>query len=498
MTTIWTSTPAVSVASINELRTAVDAAVEAAEDPPVVWTDGSPLPSTMSVKAKYVIELRDAIQALWNKDDRKLGLIPNWTTGVVPGLPAPTQPSILIRETDVTDLRKWFNHYETWGDLRGIHWWKDTTSQNNNLIVFPRVGWNVETVIGVTKDNAYHSSLVSQVHGHCVKARNYGLVNIVRIDWKQGYAVPTAEADYFAWKNNFNRAVNALKDVATIFIVGNEPTIEPHNVISSSHYANAFRSLYADKVAGTMYLAAGPAAFSETDPPDHAWENDIIWLRNASNLIAEKDGVRGDLDGWALHTYGSPYLPYAYNHELDLPCNASCVDPAEECRPTCRTVDTLTGDAGFQRYREYMEAIGGKWASKSVYFTETNTQGYRFDEPAFAGQRTPAQNYVTGWIQKTYQEIRRFNREANSNRDNYPRILCLCWFVDDHRNDNNWKQFALSNSAPAKLRQARADLKASNTSTGITESSRGAVGPDSEREVVERSPGINTLAGTIA
>ena len=190
MTTIWTSTPAVSVASINELRTAVDAAVEAAEDPPVVWTDGSPLPSTMSVKAKYVIELRDAIQALWNKDDRKLGLIPNWTTGVVPGLPAPTQPSILIRETDVTDLRRWFNHYETWGDLRGVHWWKDTTPANNNLLVFPKVGWNVETVIGVTKDNAYHSALVNQVHGHCVKARNYGLVNIVRIDWKEGDPIP--------------------------------------------------------------------------------------------------------------------------------------------------------------------------------------------------------------------------------------------------------------------------------------------------------------------
>ena len=120
MTTIWTSTPAVSVASINELRTAVDAAVEAAEDPPVVWTDGSPLPSTMSVKAKYVIELRDEIQALWNKDDRKLGLIPNWTTGVEPGEPNPITP-LPIQDSDITDLRGWFNHFETWGDLRGVH-----------------------------------------------------------------------------------------------------------------------------------------------------------------------------------------------------------------------------------------------------------------------------------------------------------------------------------------------------------------------------------------
>ena len=489
MTTTWTGGPVLSAASINELRQAVH---NAGGTPANGWTDGTPLSSSATLKPEYFTELRDAIQTLWNKDDRKLGLIPNWTGQAEPGLPTPVPPFTPIWGHHVTDLRKWFNHYETWGDLRGVHWFDSSRTD------FSTVGWNVETVIGVSKDGTYNSGDVSAVHRHCENARNYGLVNIVRIDWKAGHAVPIDTNEFGTWKTYFNQAVNALKDVATIFIVGNEPTIEPRNKISSSHYADAFRSLYAVKVAGTMYLAAGPAAFSDTHPEGHDWENDIIWLRNASNLIAEKDGVRGDLDGWALHTYGSPYLPYAYNHELDLPCNASCVDPAEECLPTCRTVDTLTGDAGFQRYREYMDAIGGKWASKPVYFTETNTQGYRFDEPAFAGQRTPAQNYVTGWIQKTYQEIRRFNREANSNRDKYPRIMCLCWFVDDHRNDNSWKEFALSNSAHAKLRQARADLKASNTSTGITEPSRGAMGPDRERVVAERSPGINTLAGTIA
>ena len=48
-------------------------------------------------------------------------------------------------------------------------------------------------------------------------------------------------------------------------------------------------------------------------------------------------------------------------------------------------------------------------------------------------------------------------------------------------------------SANDKLRQARADFIASDTSTGITEPSRGAMGPDPERVVAERSPGINTL-----
>ncbi len=389
--------------------------------------------------------------------------------------------------TTYTDLRKWFNHYETWGDLRGVHWF------NSNRNDFPKVGWNVELVYGVSNsDGTYNSGEVARARRHCVNARNYGLVNIVRIDWKGGYAVPTVEADYVAWKRNFKRAVNALKDVATIFIVGNEPTIEPHNVISSSHYANAFRSLYADKVDGTMYLAAGPGVFSGTSAP--TYENDLTWLGNVSNLIAaEKDGERGDLDGWALHAYGSPYHNYADKDGRECG-NAPCDDPAAACRGKCGG-HTLVGDAGFQRYIEYIERIRGHWTRKPVYLTETNTKGFQGDKTA--DEIKPANSYVTGWNQKTYQEIRRYNRETNSNRDNYPRILCLCWFVDDNQ-DGNWGEFALSNSAHAKLRQARADFIASDTSTGITGPSRGAMGPDPERVVAERSPGINTLAGTIA
>ena len=47
-----------------------------------------------------------------------------------------------------------------------------------------------------------------------------------------------------------------------------------------------------------------------------------------------------------------------------------------------------------------------------------------------------------------------------------------------------------------KLQQARADFIASDTSTGITEPSRGEIGPDPRTEVAERPPGINILAPT--
>ena len=489
MTTIWTGTPSLSAASINELREAVD---DAEGTPAGGWTGGSRLPEYTTLIAEHILEIKTAIQLLW--DERCLGLIPNWRLGVEPGEPIPGTPLLLIRDQDIYDLRKWFNHYETWGDLRGVHWWKDTRGPNNNLPVFPRVGWNVETVVGVTKNGAYQRQLVDTTRGNCESARNYGLVNIVRIDWKEGHAVPTVEADYNDWKDHFFQAVNALKDVATIFIVGNEPTKEPG--MYGGEYAAAFDSLYGDvnKVAGVRYLAAGPAAFGGWQIPSeevvnpNAYENDLTWLRRASEAIAH-------LDGWALHTYGSPYLDYA-DRDGDECVNALCDDPAVVCRPTCGG-HTLEGDAGFQRFRQYLEAIRTDWAHKPVYFTETNTSGFLSDQPRYADKETPAQNYITGWIQETYQEIRKCNTECNSNRDNYPPIMSLCWFVDDNQN-GNWGDYSLSNDANDKLRQARADFIASDTSTGITEPSRGAMGPDPERVVAERSPGINTLCGTVA
>ncbi len=195
MTTTWTGSPVLSAASINELRQAVDAAGGS----PDRWTGGSRLPEYTTLTAEHILEIKRAIQRLW--DERGLGLIPNWTLGVEPGDPIPGTPLLLIRDQDIYDLRKWFNHYETWGDLRGVHWWKDTTPAGNSVSALPKVGWNVELVYGVSNSNGtYNGGEVAKARRHCVAARNYGLVNIVRIDWKGGSAVPTDSNEYTAWK----------------------------------------------------------------------------------------------------------------------------------------------------------------------------------------------------------------------------------------------------------------------------------------------------------
>ena len=471
MTTTWKATPVFSPRSITELHDAI----YLVGGSPAVWTDGTELPPNTTLRKVHLTEVLDAIQRLWN--NRDLGLIPNWTDQADPSSP---------RESHITDLRKWFNHWESWGDLRGVHWWKDTTVAGNTLSVFPTVGWNVESVIALTtepdpnNDNKtfYDENHVNEIHGHCEAARNYGLVNIVRLDWKKGHAVPIAEADYATWIERFTSAVNTLKDVATLFIVGNEPNKEKD--ISGSQYAAAFNRLYGNRVDGTKYLAAGPALWYVIDYEGPAQERDFEWLRNVSNAINEDQ-----LDGWALHTYGSPYLRNAAGV-------ASCDTATVDC--PIGTGSTLTGDGSFRRYHQFIEQIKEKWADKPVYFTETNTQGLANNTQT--NDAKPSDSYVNTWIQSTYREIRNFNTEKNSTRSEWPRILCLCWFVDSDR-DPNWADFALSDSSKERLQQARADFKASDTSTGISPGN-----PTSNLApwvpILEHTTGTRILSGTVS
>ena len=99
--------------------------------------------------------------------------------------------------------------------------------------------------------------------------------------------------------------------------------------------------------------------------------------------------------------------------------------------------------------------------------------------------------------QSTYQEIRNYNGEHNSGaeRNNWPMVLCLCWFVDANQN-GNWPDHALSNTDKEKLVQARADFIASDTSTGLASSNPTSDLAPSTRTVEHRA-GHRSLVGTI-
>ena len=74
----------------------------------------------------------------------------------------------------------------------------------------------------------------------------------------------------------------------------------------------------------------------------------------------------------------------------------------------------------------------------------------------------------------------------------------LMLFVDDCRDNTDWPMFALSNGTTyPKLRQARADFKASDTSTGISPGN-----PTSNLApwlpIVEHRTGVSILSSTVS
>ncbi|MFN8637442.1 MAG: hypothetical protein U0893_26620 [Chloroflexota bacterium] len=72
--------------------------------PPSAIQAGTP------IQARYLTDMRDAIQVLWNYKSRPP--LPGWTSGTTPGGPSNSRTPTIIRASDVNDLRFWLAVYE--------------------------------------------------------------------------------------------------------------------------------------------------------------------------------------------------------------------------------------------------------------------------------------------------------------------------------------------------------------------------------------------------
>ena len=72
------------------------------------WSAGQD--STISIRAVYFKEMRDAIQELWDSKGR--GNLPGWTQEEPRGASTGSSDPARIRASHVTDLRLWLNQYE--------------------------------------------------------------------------------------------------------------------------------------------------------------------------------------------------------------------------------------------------------------------------------------------------------------------------------------------------------------------------------------------------
>lgn len=286
--------------------------------------------------------------------------------------------------------------------IAGVHWYSGDSAMLDSTVPVGQRGWNVETIINVdsctSPDNNPENARV-----WAQRAKDHGLVNVIRVDYRSLQAVPKISSEYTGWSNNFIACINDLAGVASIFAVGNEPNIEGN--VTAAQYAAAFNHLWGRKSqmpAGTQLLAVHNSPF--TDP---AWTQQMTTQLNG-------------MDGFAFHTGGA---------------RPGCTDPRQPC-----SFGGWSFDGAFRYYRDVIERIDSRFWAKPVYLTEINTfTGNAGSEPAF--------NYPANWINLAYEDVRNYN----ANRGNRPPVVAVCWFVDENR--SNWGNWALRNLAGPRTDQ---------------------------------------------
>ena len=297
--------------------------------------------------------------------------------------------------------------------LAGVHWYSGDSNMLDLSVAAGERGWNVEVIFDTGWCDGDPNTDPGGVRSVAATAKAHGLVNIIRVDYRQLLAVPTSAGEYGSWAANFIKCTQELSDLSSLFVVGNEPNIEdggrPEGDIRADEYATAFSYLYSRKSempAGTQLLATFNSPFT---PPG--------WMLDMSFRLT---GV----DGFVLHTGG---------------VRANCSDPRQPC-----SYGGWPFDAAFRYYRDVISNINSSWWSRPVYISEFNT---------FTGDpgSEPASNYPANWINQAFEEIRNYN----ASRGNKPLVKALCWFVD---RPQSWPKWSLRN-IPAALTDMGEEFK---------------------------------------
>jgi hypothetical protein len=296
--------------------------------------------------------------------------------------------------------------------MAGVHFYSGTTSMLDSTLPIGQRGWNVEYVSNVASCDGNPATDPEGVRAKAQRAKNDGLINIIRIDENNSIHLGVPRTADATWANNYINCTKELSDLSSVYIVGNEPNIENGGgaPYTPQEYATAFNYLYGRKgemPAGTELLAVFNSPFT---PPQ--WMHDMTVLLNG-------------VDGFAIHTGGA-----------HSPCST---DPRVAC-----VFGGWSFDGGFRFYRNVIDSIDTRFWSKPVYITEFNT--FNGD----AGSE-PANNYPTDWINNAFIDVRNYNAA----RGTKPPIKALIWFMDESRSP--WGSWALTNPDPDTAR-ARVDM----------------------------------------
>jgi hypothetical protein len=283
--------------------------------------------------------------------------------------------------------------------IAGVYWYSDDEDMINMSLPYGKRGWNIECI--------YDSGNAGPAITGAQKAKEDGLVNMIRISYRNGETVPRNSANHWGWANEFRSCIQTIGGNADYYIVGNEPPLADEGAITASQYVSAFNYLWnflsSERAAGKKLLIAGPNAFGP---------NSLNWLNYVAAYVTDASGI-------SIHTYGDPN---------------ECWDPQDPCNYH----PEWWFDSGFQYFRDQLNQLGSRWDNKPVFITEINTDRNGLNE-----YPNPIHNYRDNWINDAMAAVRTYN-----NSSEYPKIFAVCWFVD--RADSPWGEFALRNIPVAR------------------------------------------------
>lgn len=242
-------------------------------------------------------------------------------------------------------------------NLAGVHWWEyDGTTAG----VGPDGGWSTETII--THSAPWWQAPYFQPLYQQLDARETSVLTRVDYDWGQTVPSPST-LDAATWAQNVKGVATTLGgDHANTWIIGNEPNIVGEgngwtdNQVTPVGYAsiyNTVRSAIKSVRPNDDVLLAAPSPGGVI--PGVRWMDGNQWL---SETIDAVQNGGGDIDGFAIHAYGSQFatpqgaadqFQQSYVLQLDLIDQKGFEDSpiyiTEWGRPTSTAGDPATNEA---------------------------------------------------------------------------------------------------------------------------------------------------------